>query len=487
MKTSLKPDYALGIDLGTSGVKAGLLDLASYKLAHVARRAYPGLPEQEPELLWEQTVAAIQDVLGQAGDSRGVQAIGLTGQMHGAVLFDRHGGIIGPLLSWKENRWSNPAVIEQIRLTLADWPRAELGMELAGGITGAILFGIRESDPQLFRRIAHVVLPVDFLRSKLLGKGDYATDPTDAGGTGLFDPRLDRWHDGLIRELRLPPAILPEVHASAEIAGFLSAGVAHCLGLPEGIPVVFGGGDNQAGMAGSGLAGPSSPLLVNIGTAAQASKVMEKFQRFPGLETRAFFDGLFAAVRISLGGGGSYAWLQAEHESRTGERVDFAAMDRSADQVPPGSDGLIFCPGPTRESPERRRGFLGNAAWVGDLGHQARAVLEGVLMDLYEGVEVLDREDAGGMLLAGGRGLQASPVWAQMAADLFGKRLRLTGSENAVRGAALLAVKGLGSFDGLEPSILATKSGREFVPQTDRTKYYREEFADAWRQAVQAG
>ena len=478
--------YSLGIDLGTSGVKAGLLNLDTLKLECVSTQAYADSPEQDPEAVWEQTLKVVKDSLSSSDGQARVVSIGLAGQMHGAVLCDARGELISPIITWQDRKWSTRAVVGKIKLSMAGRTWAELGTEISSGYTAAILCGIRENHPDLFRRIAHFVLPVDFLRGKLLGENSYATDPTNAFGTGLFDTRAGCWHTELIARLGLPEEIFPQVHPSDQVAGGLSTSLAHAVGLEAGLPVIYGGGDNQMSMLGSGLAGPASPLLVNIGTAAQVSKVIAEFQRYPGLDTRSFFDGLFAAVQASLAGGGSYAWLKAEGTAALGIKLDYPQMDDLAARVPPGADGLVFNPGPARQAPDRRMGFLGNTAWVGDLAHRARAVLEGVVMDLYDGVEILERQAPGEFLLGAGKGLQRSPLWAQIAADLFGKPLRITNIESAVWGAALLAGRGCGAIEDLNQAVRTIEYEAEKRPEPKRAKFYREEFVPFWHQAVAA-
>jgi len=260
-------DYVLGIDLGTSGVKAGLVDLATQELNYVATRSYPDDTEQDLETLWEKTVDATRESIIKLDGQGTVRAIGLSGQMHGAVLYDGVGNPIGPLINWQDQKWSSQDTLQKMTQAMGGRTCAELGTEISGGYSGAILFGIREKDPGLFRRIMHFVLPTDFLRGKLLGKNDYATDRTNAFGTGLFNTKLNCWHEELIRELQLPLRIFPDVNLAHQQAGTISNQVGDSIGLKRKIPVVYGGGDNQMSMAGSGLIVPGSPILINIGTA----------------------------------------------------------------------------------------------------------------------------------------------------------------------------------------------------------------------------
>jgi xylulokinase len=486
MERQNKLHYTLGIDLGTSGVKAGLLNLSTLKLEFVSMREYDDSPEQDPEVLWAQTIAAVKESVS-LHDGRGqIRAIGLSGQMHGAVLYDSGGQIIYPLINWKDQKWSPGTIIKKMKLAMGDRIYDELGTDISSGYSGAILFGIKENDPDLFQRIAHFVLPTDFLRGKLLGKNSYMTDPTNAFGTGLFNTNSNCWHAELIRRLRLPSSIFPVVRSTSQKAGIISDQVAGLVGVERKTPIIFGGGDNQMSMLGSGLAGPGSPILINIGTAAQISRVIAEFKRYPGTDTRSFFNNAFAVVGTSLGGGGSYQWLREQIQQSEGKNINYHQMDMLAEGVPPGADGLIFCTGPTRQIPGRQRGFFGNIEKLGSIAHRSRAVLEGGLMDLYASYEILRKDDQCMFILGAGKGLQSSHVWSQIATDLLGKPMRFSGFENVVFGAALMAAYGIGEIENLEEPAKAIEYAADVTPNVEHAEFYRDRFIHYWRAAMHA-
>jgi xylulokinase len=373
-----------------------------------------------------------------------------------------------------------------MKLAMRDRMYDELGNDISSGYSGAVLFGIKENDPELFHRIAHFVLPTDFLRGKLLGKNSYATDPTNAFGTGLFNTKLNCWHTELIQKFQLPLSIFPEIHPGSQKAGTISDQVADLICLPRKIPIIFGGGDNQMSMLGSGLAIPASPILINIGTAAQISKVIADFVRYPGTDTRSFFNNAFAVVGVSLGGGGSYQWLRELLKKAEGLEITYPELDKLAEGVPPGADGLVFCTGPTRQIPDRPCGFFGNTGKQSSLGHRARAVLEGVLMDLYASYEILGKDDRCTAFLGAGKGLQKSRIWSQITADLIGKPIRISGFENAVFGAAIMAAYGLGAVENLEGPAQNITYTAEVTPNLEYTNFYLDEFVPYWHAAVPA-
>ena len=283
----------------------------------------------------------------------------------------------------------------------------------------------------------------------------------------------------MIRKLGIPVEIFPSVQRTSSVAGYLADEWVRLLHLSVDIPVIFGGGDNQLSMLGSGLISPNSPALINIGTGAQISKVSSVFQKIMGVEVRPFFDGQFALVSASLGGGGHYQQLRDSFIAR-GIMLDYAEMDALAKGVPAGSEGLMYCSGPSRSQPQRKRGFFGNMEKITSPGHQARAVMEGVLMDLYEADQLMGQDGEQEWLIGSGKALQQSQVWAQIAADLFGRGLQIPYVETAILGVALAAgwsAKELGDKQIWQQSI---NYGEIIRPDPLKTNFYKEQFARLW-------
>jgi len=332
------------------------------------------------------------------------------------------------------------------------------------------LFHLMENEPAIFERVRHAVFPGDFIRGQLLGHPDYATDPTNAFGAGIFNARLGAWHDEVIQRLGLPRSILPVVHPSTQIAGAVPAGVARKLGLADGTPVVFGGGDNQVSLLGNGLVSQNSPALINIGTAAQISQVAASYAKLPGIDTRNFFEGQFAFVGPSFGGGHNFAALRLALQKREGRAISYAEMNEAASRVAPGADGLVYHIA-TRRQPNRPDGFEGRLDLT-DIGHQSRAVMEGVLLDLRQ-MRPAASAGGAGFLAGSGKGLQNSAVWAQMAADMFGQPIKITNFENAVWGAAVLAALGVGLISNAQEATSAICYTQEFAPNPALVERYR--------------
>ena len=161
--------------------------------------------------------------------------------------------------------------------------------------------------------------------------------------------------------------------------------------------------------------------------------------------------------------------------------IDYDEMNELAASTPPGADGLLFCSGPSRQDRNRKRGFFGNLALCTSIGHQARAVMEGVLMDLYDAFEFLREDDRVKFMVGAGKGLQKSRIWTQIAADLFGKPLRITQFENAVYGASLMAAFSVGAISTLREAVPFIKCLPEIIPDQTNTRFYRDEFVPTWR------
>jgi len=210
--------YVLSIDVGTSSVKAGLVNLRTSGIEHFSAERYSDFSEYNSNTLWDKVAKVIRATVRKSKASRSILAIGITGQMHGAAFLDRDGQVIEPLINWRDIKRCESSIVNKANRIIGVRAEESIGTLLSCGYTGTILLWIKEKDPGLFREIRHFVLFTDYVRGKLLGSSDYSTDPTNAGGTGLFDTRLNRWHTEAIEELGLPLSIFPEIHSSSEIS-----------------------------------------------------------------------------------------------------------------------------------------------------------------------------------------------------------------------------------------------------------------------------
>src|SRR5688572_1698563 len=262
----------MGVDLGTGGVRAIVIDAHTGALLSSATAEYPLLTpkpqwaEQNPDDWWRAAQHAIREALHLAGDRAShLVALGLTGQMHGLTLLDEHNQSLRPAILWCDNRTA--AQCEQIHETIGPPRLREIAANPAQtGFQAPKLLWVRQHEPQVYARARHALLPKDFLR--LMLSGEYASDVADSSGTLLLDVHRRAWSGELIERLQLDPSWLPTVHEGPEVCARVSSTGASATGLPEGLPIVAGGGDQAAGGVGNGIVipGPGGPTSCTIGT-----------------------------------------------------------------------------------------------------------------------------------------------------------------------------------------------------------------------------
>src|SRR5918998_2199954 len=243
----------VGLDVGTGGVRALAVNESGEVLAEASARyplhtPRPGWSEQDPEDWWRATQEALVAVAERAEDE--VVALGLTGQMHGSVFLDLRDEVIRPALLWNDQRTE----LQCVKIT--ERVGAQRLIEIAGntaltGFQAPKVLWLQDEEPENYSRIARVLLPKDYVRLRLTG--EYATDASDASGTLFLDMRTRDWSPEILAALEVPLEWLPEVHEGHQRTGELQRGVAGELGMPRGVPVAAGGGDNASAAVGTGI------------------------------------------------------------------------------------------------------------------------------------------------------------------------------------------------------------------------------------------
>lgn len=450
----------LGVDVGTTGSKAVLVDVEGRVLAS-ATHDYPllvprpGWTEQEPHAWWEATVRSIRTVL--AAQDVLVEGVGLTGQMHGLVALDRHGEVLRPAILWNDQRTAEEAawITQQVG--------AERILELTGnpvltGFTAPKILWVRRHEPEVYSRIAHVLLPKDYVRYRLAG--DLATDVADASGTSLFDVRGRRWSNEMLAALGIPRSWLPDVFESPELVGSVSQEAAGLTGLRAGVPVVAGAGDQAAQAVGTGIV-RSGLLSVTIGTSGVVFAQLDAVHVDPLGRTHTFchaVPGKWHVMGVMLAAGGSLRWLRdslavADWHRAGGDPYDH--MMEEAAEVPPGSEGLLFLPYLSGERTPHADPFA-RGAFVGltlrhRRAHLIRSVLEGVAFGLRDSLEIIRAMGLAPTQVRASGGGARSALWRQILADVFNTELvTVEVTEGAAYGAALLAGVGVGAFPSVE-------------------------------------
>jgi xylulokinase len=465
----------IGVDVGTSGTRA-LAVTTEGELVAEANRPHelltprPGWSEQDPGQWWDAAQAALAEVAAAAED---VVGLGLTGQMHGSVFLDAAGDVIRPALLWNDQRTAAECA------EITERVGAERLLEIAGnpaltGFQAPKVLWLARHEPDAYARVASVLLPKDYVRLRLTG--EHATDASDAAGTLLLDVRARDWSPALLDALEIPREWMPAVHEGPEVTGTLRDDLAAGLGLPRGLPVAAGGGDNAAAAVGVGVVREGS-LSSSIGTSGVIFSHRDAFAPDPSGRVHAFchaVPGAWHLMSVTLSAGGSLSWWRDQLGG------DFEALVGEAEAIEPGAEGLVFLPYLTGErtphlDPDARGGFVGLTVRHGR-GHLTRAVMEGVAFSMRDGLEImreLGTPDDDVRAVGGGA---RSPLWLQLQADVYGRAIRRTViDEGPAYGAALLAGVAAGAFADVNDAAARVRLREQVTePDPERVRRYDE-------------
>jgi xylulokinase len=454
--------YLLGIDVGTTGSKALLIGTdgvvkASATAEYPMFTPQPLWAEQDPAHWWAATVTSVRQVLEEGGVEPGeVAGVGLTGQMHGLVLLDAHGEVLRPCIMWNDQRTASQcaAITQKVGV--------ERVLQLTGnpvlpGFTAPKLIWVREHEPEVYQRIATVLLPKDYVRYRLTG--GFFGEVSDASGTSLFDVGRRRWSDEMLEALGVLREWLPEVTESPVVSARVSAGAARETGLLEGTPVVGGGGDQAAQAVGTGIVA-EGVVSVTIGTSGVVFAASDTYRVEPEGRLHAFchaVPGLWHLMGVMLSAGGSFRWYRdtlGEMERVRAEESGQDAYDlltEAAAKAPPGCEGLLFLPylsGERTPYPDpNARGVFCGLTLRHNKAHLTRAVLEGVTYGLRDSLELMRALGLSIEQVRASGGGARSPLWRQILADVFDTEIvTVNVTEGAAYGAALLAGVGAGVY-----------------------------------------
>jgi xylulokinase len=434
----------VGLDVGTSGVKAIAIDeegavLAKAEESYPLSTPRPGWAEQDPDDWWQATRRALA-ALGPEP-----LALGFSGQMHGLVALDASDAVLRPAILWNDQRTAAECAEIESALGL-ERLIALTGNRALPGFTAPKLLWLREHEPEAYARIAHVLLPKDYVRLRLTG--ERAIDAADASGTLLFDVARRRWSDEVCRALDVPLEWLPPAHESTAIAG---------------------AGDQAAGALGVGIVAPGS-LSIVLGTSGVVFAALDSFAADPLGRAHVFCHAApdsWHAMGVMLSAAGSLRWL------RDLVGADYATLTAEAAAWPPGSAGVSFAPYLSGErtphaDPDVRAAFRGLSLET-DRGALVRAVLEGVAYGLRDSLELLRELGVDARVGRASGGGARSELWLRIVASVLGLPLELTAvEEGAAYGAALLAGVRAGVWGTVEEAVAACVRVRVTV-EPDRT------------------
>ncbi len=453
---------ALGIDVSTTATKAVVVDRAGAVRGigiseYAVATPRPSWSEQDPALWWDATCRAVPSALGQAGvDAAAVSAIGLTGQMHGAVLLDERGEALRPAILWNDQRTAAECDLIRERIGIERLV-AITGNDALTGFTAPKLLWVQRHEPATWDRVAHVLLPKDYVRYRLTG--DFALDRADGAGTQLFDLAARDWSPEILAALEIDPALMPPTHEGPEVTGVVGRVAAEACGLAPGTPVVAGGGDQSANAVGLGAAGPGVVAL-SLGTSGVVFAATDRPLSDPLGRVHAFchaVPGRWHMMSVMLSAAGSLRWFR----DALAPGMPFSQLTGDAAEVPAGSGGLQFLPYLSGErnphpDPSARGAFVG-LTLQHDRRHMVRAVLEGVAYGLRDGLELMlaagtARPD---QVRVSGGGTASAP-WRQILADVLDVEIATVHTtEGAAYGAALLGAVGAGWFGSVDAAVEA--------------------------------
>lgn len=486
----------LGIDLGTTGIKAALFAvddgrvLASAFVEYPLFHPQPGWAEQNPSDWWQATITSIRSCL-QQGKEAGVQpqevrGLGLSGQMHGVVLLDETSQVLRPCIIWADQRSEEQCRWITERVGLAKLIEYVSNPALPGFSAPKALW-VRDFEPALFARARLLLLPKDYIRYRLTGVA--AMEISDAAGTCLLDVKKGVWSQDLLKAIDFPPDLLPPVVAADRVAGTISPEVAALTGLVAGTPVAGGGADNACGAVGNGVV-QAGLALVSIGTsgvvlAHASSPQVDTSSPVPRVHTfnHAVPDAWYL-MGVTQGAGLSLRWLRdnlglPEKALERWTGVDaYEVLTQEAAGVPAGSAGLFFLPYLQGERTPHldayaRGGWIGLSA-IHDRRHLVRSVLEGVAFSLRDCFAIINEQGLQINQVRATGGGARSPFWRQIIADILGVELVTTSAqEGPAFGAALLAGVAAGVYSSVQQACEQTVSVIEHTaPDPARVELY---------------
>ncbi len=433
------------------------------------RSPQTGWAEQDPEDWWSACRQATHAVLREGGAAGRVTAIGLSGQMHGAVLLDERGDVVRPSIIWCDQRTEDEC------RWLIDTIGARRLLELTANpaltnFTLTKLLWVRAREPKLWDRVRHVLLPKDYVRYRL--SGEFATDVADASGTLLLDVARRQWSRALIDAVGLDAHVLPAVFESTEVCGRVSASGSAATGMAEGTPIVAGAGDQAAGAVGMGITRPGA-VSATIGTSGVVFAATDRPAVDPQGRVHTFCHAVpdrWHVMGVTQAAGLSLRWLRDQLAAPGTAPPSYDDLTAEAGRVPAGADGVLWAPYLMGErtpycDPSIRAAFIGIAANHGR-GHLVRAVMEGVAFSLRDSFAIFDEMHVPVERVRLGGGGARSLLWRQIQADIYGRSVEtVAADEGAAFGAAILAAVGCGVF----PSVDAACETLVHTAQTTET------------------
>lgn len=482
--------YVIGCDIGTSATKTVLFDerfnvIASKSQEYPMYQPQNGWAEQKPEDWRDAVIATIKSVVGNSDvNSEDIVGIGLSGQMHGLVMLDENGEVLRPSIIWCDQRTSRQC--EEITERVGKKRIVEITANPAlTGFTASKILWVRENEPEIYAECRHILLPKDYIRYVLTG--EFATEVSDASGMQLMDIPNRCWSEEVLQKLDIDKKLLPKMYESPEVTGTVTKEIAEITGLSVNTVVVGGAGDNAAAAVGTGVV-REGRAFTTIGTSGVVFAHTNSISIDPECRVHTFccaVPGCWHVMGVTQAAGLSLKWFKENlcqdfTDQAEKEGVDpYYLMDKAAEEVPVGSNRLIYLPYLMGErtphlDADCRGVFFGLSA-IHTKSDMLRAVMEGVSYSLKNCNDILNEigVHVDEMMACGGGG--TSSLWRQMLADLYECDVKtLTSAEGPALGVAILAAVGTGLYGSVEEACdCAVKIDKVCKPISENTQKYK--------------
>ncbi len=469
----------IGVDLGTSAVKLLLME-ADGTIKNIVSKEYPiefpkpGWSQQKPEDWWDACVTGIKELI--TAQATPVEGISFGGQMHGLVVLDSDDNVLRPAILWNDGR--TEAQTDYLNNEIGKDKLSKYTANIAfAGFTAPKILWMEQNEPELFAKIAKIMLPKDYIAYKLTGV--HATDVSDASGMLLMDVEHKCWSDEMIEICHITKEQLPKLFESYEEIGTVKSDVAQLLGLPENVKVAAGAGDNAAAAVGTGTVGDGA-CNISLGTSGTVFIASEKFavDSFNALHAFAHSDGHYHLMGCMLSAASCNKWWM---DDIIGTK-DYAAEQAGITDDKLGKNHVYFLPYLMGErSPHndpRARGAYVGMTMDSTRTDMTQAVLEGVafaLRDSFEVAKSLGIDIKSTKICGGGA---KSALWKKMIANILGIPVNVVACEEGPSlGGAMLAAVACGKYASVQESCESIVKVVDTVePDKELTALYEERY-----------
>ncbi len=483
-------NYLIGTDIGTTSTKTVIINEKG-KVIVSAIKDYPmdvpkaGWAEQNPKDWYDATIATIKESLEKSKiNPADIQAIGLSGQMHGSVFLDNNNEVIRPAILWCDQR--NEKQCKEIYDIFGYKEFIKLSFNQAlPGFTAPKILWLRENEPENYSKVTKILLPKDYVRFML--SGVFATEVSDAAGTVMLDIAKRDWSSEILAGLKVKEELLPPVFESPELSSKVNAKTAKLTGLREGTPIAGGGSDNAAGAIGSGII-REGLISDSIGTSGVVFATSDKplYDKYGRIHAFCHaIPGKWHFTGVTLSAAGSLKWYYEtfgasnDMKNKYPDKKGYELLDKQAEDVGPGSDGLIFLPYLSGErtphgDPHARGVFFG-LSYIHDQNHFVRSIMEGVSFSQLDCLSLIRAQDISSDKVVMFGGGAKSKVWRQILSDILSTKIvTLNTEEGPAFGAALIAGVGSKVFKNIEEACDTTiKEVSENNPIAENVDKYK--------------